>query len=394
VLDVTVCERGDEAPALPEIRSISKSMLSAELLEKVMAQNNSGYAAWDAALQALHLLPLGMSSLEADVAATVDAIAAYYDPDSQSITIIEGASDDDATRMYVLSHELTHYLQDLKHPLNAFLDEHGHSTDQQISLRSLIEGEAVVNSTRVLVRMMHHGPEDLLWNMFFSSLDESSLRSIELAAAPLSAAALNLPYSIGGRYVARVWANYDREHVEALFETPALALVDWLAGYGEEMPKPSLLEPLDCAPPLAPEGFALEALDTLGVTGAVALITAAGGRPDLKLPQDLRADALAVYVRSGEEPTLDTTLVFWRLRFRTDAAATAFAARLATLSDLSVRRFGRELALRVGPEVAPDAIASCPELAELMPAQPSIAIGSRRSGPAHMPDVALRRLRR
>jgi hypothetical protein len=202
---------------------------------------------------------------------------------------------------------------------------------------------------------------------------------------------LNLPYSIGGRYVQRVWANYDREHVDALFETPPLALVDWLAGYGEEMPKPSLLEPLDCAPPLAPDGFALEALDSLGVSGAVALITAAGGRPDLKVSQDLRADALAVYVRTGQVPALDTTLVFWRLRFRTDAAATAFAGRLTTLSDVSVRRFGRELALRVGPEVAPDAIESCPELAELIPAQTSIAIGSRRSRSA---PVALRPGRR
>jgi hypothetical protein len=382
VLEATSCERGDETPPLPETRSLDAAAVEAELVAKALAAGRSAHGAFDAGLRRLHLLSPGESSIESQVHATVAAIAAYYDPETMGITIIEDATDEeDDTRMYLLSHELTHYLQDRDHMLDQLLEDHSQSSDQRIAIKALIEGEALVNSTRFLVRLARRSPRNLQWDSVFDMVDAATLEEIKATSSPLSAAALNLPYTIGGRYVAEVWDDYDRDHVEGLYETPPLALIDWLSGYGDGRPNPTQIEALDCAPPLAPDGWQLAALDSLGVTGIVALMGATGSS-SLRLAEDLVGDALAVYVRGDAAP--ESSVLIWRLRFRTADAARGFEIRLPW-GDVHRDVKGRELTLSVGPDISRDAglvgFDGCPRLSELTPTQNAPGVDSLRRTP-------------
>lgn len=385
VLALTACERGEAAPSLPAMRTLSRSVLATELLERARTEAEVGpVGAWDSALRRLRLLPSSVSSLEANVAGTVAAIAAYYDPETQRITILEEGDETDQSRMYVLSHELTHYLQDRAHPLGALLEDGVRGADHTLSLRALIEGEATVNSTRVLLRLMGRTAGALQWGRLFDTLDDELLQLVRESGAPLSAAALHLPYSIGGRYVERVWDGYDREHVDALFDASPRAILDWLLGYGDAMPAPSRLEPLDCAPPVAPDGYQLIGLDSLGSIGAVALMIGAKQTASLAVGRELRADAIALYLRSGEEAGPESTLVFWRLRFRNETRASEVASWL-NWSDVNVHQFGRELLLSAGAgvsaDVTPVGFGGCPSLEELMPMQAAPSIAALRASP-------------
>ncbi|MEY4581030.1 MAG: hypothetical protein RL701_5733 [Pseudomonadota bacterium] len=396
ILKLTACERGEDAPPLPEMRSITQAEFRAELLEEARDQE-SAPRHWDAALQSLHLLPMGMSSMAADIDVTATGVAAYFDGETKHITIITDARTDESAdsdtsqvnAMYVVSHELTHYLQDREFPLDDLLEEHGQGLDGSMSVRALVEGEAVVNSTRVLARLSAVPSSNIRWSSVFASLDDSVLASVRASVTPFHTAVLILPYSIGTRYVAGVWTGYDHARVTSLFSDHPTSLLDWFGGYGAGRLKPTLVEPLACAPPLAPAGFKLVELDSFGVTGVIGLLAAAG-EPDLTTPRDLRADAIAVYVRTGAEPGPDSTLVVWRLRFSTEKAANAFAQRLPW-DDVGRRVIGKELVLSAGPDVSrsalPDAVNTCPKLTELKPQDSGVPIAAARFLP---PEPQLR----
>src|SRR5262249_12228771 len=136
----------------------------------------------------------------------------------------------------------------------------------------------------------------------------------------LEDAQLALPYPIGGAAIAQLWNAHGRDAVDALFERPPRALVDWLVERGLTKPQASALELLDCAPPRAPDGYAVYAVDSWGATGAFALLAAAN-ELEPQTPAALRADAIVAYVPADMGSTA-ATRVAWRLRFSNRAFAT------------------------------------------------------------------------
>src|SRR4029077_10574845 len=129
---------------------------------------------------------------------------------------------------------------------------------QTIALSTLVEGEAVATSTRALAVLHGQSPTYVDWTSLFDGMLDDILHNFAYADAPLFYAAEQLPYPVGGRYVEDVWEGYGRRHVDALFRSSPQTLLDCRGGSGAVKPKPSLLEPLDCAPPLAPEGLMFE----------------------------------------------------------------------------------------------------------------------------------------
>jgi len=372
VLAITACERGDETPPLPEIRHVSQAMFAEEL-----AQMSSEEApdSWDAALRSMHLLAADAGSNEASLQETAEQVVAYFDPKTKSVSLIDETSGDQLTNMYTLSHELAHYLQDRAHDLLELQDSFGGSTDAQTAARALIEGDAVVSSTRVLARLEGHSPRAIDWQGYFEQLDDTLASAIAEASFPLGSALLTLPYEVGARYIAGVWDSYGRERVDRLFQGQVAprTIGDWFAGYGAGKPQPSLEQPLDCMPPLDVEGFELLGADSFGATGVAAMLGAAaaagsGRASDIWLASTigLRADIVAGYGPSGEGG--GPTLLIWRLRFATDGAAHAFADRLPW-DDVGRRIFGSELVLAAGPGVTrdtlPTAVETCPTLGGL-----------------------------
>jgi hypothetical protein len=412
VLEATACERRQDAPAPPVVRTLARSQLGAEYRADAEREasddapsNLLGAGPWDAALAALHLLPVGTGVVEASIDDAVDNVAAYYDPRDKRLTIIEdSAAADRLSAMYILSHELTHYLQDDALDLTRMQQEAGATTDSQMALTALVEGDAMVTSVRVAVRLQGGSARNVLWDDTFASMQQSVLATIERSTAPLITAANGLPYPVGGRYVSSAWNGGStgtaewygsRERVDDLFGTPMRSLADVLSGYPGQTPTTTQREMLDCAPPEPPAGFQLAGIDHLGATGALALL-AAGGRADLELAGGTRGDLIALYhaadTAAGSEA--ESALVAWRLRFDSALTASQFLQRIAPL-ELAAQGFEREVLITAGtgadnPLLAatvscpnPDDFASAARSVSMMPGGGLPVLHGVRSPPRH-----------
>ena len=388
LLELTACVRENDVPPLPDIEHLTSTEASARLASELMAEGAMATTPWDPALRALSLLPPGTSSIEAAVAQFIESVAAYYDPETKRVTILtdSAASTDTLSQMYVMSHELTHYIQDEEHDLLRMQDESESSTDRAVALSSLVEGDAVVTSTRVLIKLMNRSANNFAWENYFGVLQDDMLFQIEASPAPLAEAVQDLPYTVGGLAVAQRWKAQGREGVDELFETWPQAMTDWLDR--ELDPEDSGVAPLACAPPLAPEGFTLYELDSFGSVGAFAMLVAAGAG-DLDLAASLRSDAIALYVTDdAEEPGSARVIAVWRLRFQSADRAQSFERALAgTSARLEIRRRGDELSIRASSDPEASALRgttldACPKLTELEPANetPDMPRAFRRSG--------------
>ncbi|HKP62524.1 MAG TPA: hypothetical protein VJV78_37575 [Polyangiales bacterium] len=364
--------RGDELPELPKINRMSAKEFG-EVLRADAEERDAEDSPWDDVLQALSLLPPGESSLEASIEEAADSVAAFYDPETKEVTVITDAGampSDPRDRAYVLSHELTHALQDRAHDLKKRHEMAAGSTDRRMALGMLVEGEATATSTRVMLRLFNRTADEFDFDAFFDKMDDSLLGAVKKSSAPLFTVYQGLPYSIGGRYVAHVWEQRDRRGVEALFDEAPPTAADWLRGdLGD--PGDTSSEPLDCGPPQAPPGFELYELDHFGATGVVAML-AAHATVDLTLASQLTNDAFALYVTEAAEPTASKPVLgVWRLRFETGRATDEFEQILMRAS-LKPRRSGTELTVRVSsPEAEAELqgteLDACPKLSDLKP---------------------------
>jgi hypothetical protein len=374
LLDLAACTREDDTPPVPEIVRITTAEF-ADMLRHNAEDMGYGPTPWDSLLPKLQLLPEGQSTVDAAVDMTSQSVSAFYHLKNKNITIITDTSvESDIDKMYVVLHELTHYLQDRKSDLSALHESAGPTSDEHISLDALIEGEAVANSSRGLTLLMRIAPQGIRWDRFYNSLDESLFAEIAKSKAPLLAAGQFLPYGIGGRYVSDLWSDDHREDVDALFEEWPHAFSDWMLAETWN-PIPASKPKLTCAPPRAPDGFSVYELDSFGAAGAFALLSAAG-EMDLDLASKLRNDAFAVYVENAgmDEPSKARAIGVWRLRFSDAATLAQFKAAIADL-DLDTQTFKDELAIRVSSDpsltqLTGDALKGCPQLEDLQPMMP------------------------
>jgi hypothetical protein len=185
--------------------------------------------------------------------------------------------------------------------------------------------------------------------------------------SPFLAALNQLPYALSPRAIEAIWESGGRARVDALYDHPPLTALDWLGdnpGAGS-----SRVEPLDCYPPLPPEGQRLLGTDSLGVTGLYALLGTRGGAA-LDAAGIWRKDVLALYHVEASDPGDPQVLAVWRIRLRDEAAAMRVMGSIAPLG-LSASRFGRELAISVSsdaaqaPPLGAAMLASCPTASQL-----------------------------
>lgn len=384
VLELTACVRGDSPGTPPPLRVITQSQFRAQLQAEAQKQNPQP-SPWDTALQALHLEPSGTGSLAASIDESVNSVAAYYSDVTKDITVIESSTTSDPlAQMYVLSHELTHYLQDKTRGLSGWGKHFDTSTDGSVAFVALVEGEAVATSTRALAALHGRSPDSFQWGAYFDDLQARVLSDIATSSTPLYVARQSLPYPVGGRYVADAWNGYDRQHVDKLLDAPPVHLSDLIAGYGPGKVAPSLVQPLDCGPPTAPAGFTLFSLDSFGVTGAAALLLAndpngPNASPGVLFEDASRLvnDAIAVYATVKDKTNPVTpVLVAWRMRFESASALDAFVNDLSAGLDPQVQltTSGTELLITAsdvpGSPLTGKKLTECSALKDLTPATP------------------------
>ena len=371
LLDLAACVREDDTPPLPAIQRITSAEF-ADMLRNTAEEMGYGPTPWDSLLPKLKLLPAGQSTLDASIDVSSQSVAAFYHLINKDITIITDTNiEDDIDKMYIVLHELTHYLQDRESDLSGLRESTGNTSDEQISLSALIEGEAVVNSSRGLTLLMRLAPQAVGWERFYDSLERSLFDEIQQSNAPLLAARQFLPYGVGGRYVSDVWSDDNREDVDLLFEEWPHAFADWMLAETWN-PVDNKKQKLTCAPPLAPNGFSLYEVDSFGASGAFALLAAAKDI-DRELASELRNDAFAVYIDDAgmSAPSEARAIGVWRLQFSSASVAADFLDAIATL-DLDTRTFGNAIAIRVSSDASiqaltGEALDACPKLEDLKP---------------------------
>lgn len=318
----TACERHQTDVPMPKVRTISLDEYAKESAAR--ASTDPALGRWTPALQLLGLLPSGVSVNQAATGASVDNVAAYYDPEKKDVTVIARGGADLLGNAVELSHEFVHALQDAEVDLQKLEQQWITSTDSSVAVRSLPEGEATVLSTAVVVaRGAGRDPRDLLWSKFEGALLDSVLKSIQSSSTPFVTAMLTLPYPIGTAYLAPEWLLDGRSAIDPLYGSPLLSAVDWV----DDVPAggPSEAEPLDCYPTTAPTGFGASDHDAFGLAGTVGLTVSLGEDPTTAWADSTsgwRGDSVVVF----ESTTGSDVAVAWRVRWATAAAAHGFAA--------------------------------------------------------------------
>jgi len=96
----------------------------------------------------LGLLPKGYDLKRSLMAIMTEQVGGGYDPRSKKLYLINRWSL--PVQRFVLSHELTHVMQDQHHDILSLPLNHPHNDDLALAIRSLLEGEAMLVSTKYL----------------------------------------------------------------------------------------------------------------------------------------------------------------------------------------------------------------------------------------------------
>jgi hypothetical protein len=389
VLELTACIRGSAVPDQIPVRTITSDQLRTELQARAMMLGVLTGTPWDTGLIRLGLLAPGTTSVDQQIEQAVQDVTAFYEHSPQRITLVDTMMTmSQSQQMYLLSHEYVHYLQDIEVGLSKLRKRYDASSDASTAGSALVEGEAVVSAQRALARIQGKSVESVDFQALTDSMLTDMLVHVAASNGALQAANDTLPFPVGIRYIANVWTEFDRMHVDALFQNAPMSLVDWIHGYGDGMIAPTLVEPLDCGVPDAPDGFATWASDSLGSAGALALLAVTAGGSDTSardftLIGKLRNDMIAVYATSSAASApVSPVVVAWRLRFVDAKSAMAFAAR-AQMLQLTTQVFDSEVLLTGGDQTNPltgTALDACPKVQGLdRPPHTDILASSRDS---------------
>jgi hypothetical protein len=322
VFDVTAWLRGGSNSGMPAVRVIGLDEFAAEL-EQMEASAPEDFEVWNSVLPLLELLPEGGSVADEMSAVALANVAAFYQVERKEVTVIDRGASSPRDDMFFLAHEFVHALQDQELDLSAFLERWATSTDAQVAVKSLIEGEATLLSYGVLADSGGHSVMDINWPYVSEFMRESVFRSIVEAPAPLFAAITGLPYALGSSKLPPLLLTRGQSAFRELYPAPPSSVLDW--GDDTSLGAPTRVEPLDCVPTLGPPGFSEYESDALGPTGVLAVGVALHGdiHKAWSAAFTVRGDRLVSFTdddASGERA------VAWRIRFRDRTAAEAFVA--------------------------------------------------------------------
>jgi hypothetical protein len=330
VFRATAQSRGQTGAEIPPVRVITRAQLGAELRASTDNGNQQRddaqaleHEQWQRALSLLGLLPppAKQSADEAYVEQGIATIAAYYSHGSHDVTVIADQTKDLNDATVTLSHEFVHALQDQRESLSQLQRTYSVTTDDDVALTSLVEGEATWLSYVTYYREVHDIPlEELDHHKLFDPMLQGTLDAIEASSAPLIDMSELMPYPVGGERVAELHLEFGPEEVQKQFARPLPALRSWV----DDAP-PGLPLELDCDLPAAPPGYKRQASDRLGFGGLMAYRIAQGeaGMTAYTTAEHWRSDRIATY---GSQTEPEAVAVVWRVRLDNNSAAISLAA--------------------------------------------------------------------
>lgn len=348
----TACARGHDGRAVPTVYTITRDEFEGLLRagDEPTAEQQRIDAQSAAALRMLDLLPAGATSTEeAAIQAYARNVLAFYSRSDASVTIVETnlGDVDHETSVFVLSHEFVHAQQDIDVGLQDFFDAHSTSSDSNIALRSVTEGEAVLFSNVTMARQPGAAISAEIFDQYYAQ-QQQSLRD---AAAGTSDAAYtdlssSFPYPFGGELVTDRWLAEGPAGVLDLYDDPPLSTATILRTLVGAEPANSVDLPALSANAI-PEGWSIIADDTLGawILFAVARRSGFVEESATELAEDWAGDHLLI---AGGPTDADVALA-WTLRFGSEASAVRFSDIGASMGPpegvRSVRQAGRDVTL-------------------------------------------------
>lgn len=256
---------------------------------------------------------------EEEVNQKVEIVAAFYSALVHRVTIIEREEiQNPAQGVQTLAHELVHAAQDRDVGLS-LLDQYVASTDNQLALSALVEGEAVTYEYLVSGKQLDVPKTFIDWRIFEGWLIEIRRRAFD-DPSPYRVATTELLYPLGGTYVAAAYAEGGPLEVRKVYDPPPLSAARFMAG--RKSPGDVAPPPWTCLQINPPSGYELVIGDELGGLGLFAFATRFS--PIEILAWDSASawtgDRFYVFRKPGDD---DALVVVWLVRFASPQAAAA-----------------------------------------------------------------------
>lgn len=321
---------------MPKIRVISRAQYADETRKATQAQrdretepNWSGEII-EAAYRLVAFLPEDVSDSDARDASNITGVAAYYSTRTRDVTVIERENASAANDTYTLSHEFTHALQDQRNDLAPLDAQRLRSSDTNLAISSLVEGEAVAISNAVL--NLTYSQRPLANTAFYDGMLAEFLGRIAASEAPWTEAGFTLPYPVGGRALTTAYLERGYPAIEERFGTHPLTYAGWVEGGAVD----ALPLPLQCSVVDAPSGYQHMYNDRLGGAALLALYTRLGlsGDEAFQAARAWTNDLFTIYAPMNERgPAL--AVVAWRIGLNS-AEAIAYLTDKVAASKLAI----------------------------------------------------------
>jgi hypothetical protein len=167
------------------------------------------------AMAAIGLLPPGYPLREKYIDLLGEQVAAFYDQHTHKLFMYEDASLDNAQNRVILSHELTHALQDQHFGLRRMPLEIKNNDDRANAASALVEGDATLVMSEYMLKNMSR-------QMFKDSMTASFSQNMsQLATAPrYLREMLVFPYLRGQEFCAALFARGGYEAISKAYASP------------------------------------------------------------------------------------------------------------------------------------------------------------------------------
>ena len=334
------CRRGRSDFELPNVRF----MTGDEVVEEFRTDlTNSTPAAEVERIERTYrgLAQFGLApadyTFEQEIQDFLGQIAGYYSPQDKEVVVVTDLSDDqfgertEYIAYVVMVHEMVHYFQDVERDLASYTEAYGTTTDRLLAARASIEGEAVLYELLAELEVGDISPDDFDWSRYWSDYQSFVRQRSSQSDTPTLLAGLHFPYAFGGDLMHGHWQRSGRAGVEAAAVPPPTSVrqvLAWPTTAAPVSPWNQDSSLMDSIVPELPDTYELLDWSIEGVwnVSAMAERNAVLDAELRRLVQAVNADVASWHYDSAT----DEVVAVWRLRFDTDADASAMQTRLAS----------------------------------------------------------------
>ncbi len=324
------CMLGASDAEMPPVTAITEEELADELAAELAADDSESDldASYARAVVLIGLADEGGLDDDTSVEAYVDAVAAYYSPDSGVVTIVihdDATADDDYLNTLSLAHEFVHAVQDQQFNLQAIQEEREVTFDGYLATRAGIEGEAVLFQLFYDLALNGYLPSEIDFDKFFAEwFDDTDM--LGDGYSPLITAPQIFPYLHGSRYVYNIYAAQGEDAIRDLPSYIPTTSLEVMLSY-DSVARLDLPQPYRSAV-APPQGYSYIAEDVLGawILGNLVELRDLDEVSTADI-ENWNRDHLAIYSDGRGQ-----TAVLWRLELADSGSAAALSAAFSNAS--------------------------------------------------------------